>query len=88
MTAKTDPKRRPGRPPSPNSMPSKVEARVSLEQKATWGVIDGPNWLRKALDAERRKLDKARAPSTVRMTQADQNRCQKTTVLRREGVTR
>lgn len=66
MTAKTDPKRRPGRPPSPDSMPSKVEARVSLEQRATWDVIDGPNWLRKALDAERRKLDKARAPSTVR----------------------
>lgn len=60
MTAKTDPKRRPGRPPSPDSMPSKVEARVSLEQRATWDVIDGPNWLRKALDAERRKLDKAR----------------------------
>ena len=60
MTAKTDPKRRPGRPPSPDSMRSKVEARVSLEQRATWDVIDGPNWLRKALDAERRKLDKAR----------------------------
>ena len=65
MTAKTDPKRRPGRPPSPDSMPSKVEARVSLEQRATWDVIDGPNWLRKALDAERRKLDKARAPSAL-----------------------
>ncbi len=80
MTATTDPKRRPGRPPSPDSMPSKVEARVSLEQRATWDVIDGPNWLRKALDAERRKLDKARG---VAMTQADQSRCQKTTVLRR-----
>lgn len=63
MTAKTDPKRRPGRPPSPDSMSSKVEARVSLEQRSTWDVIDGPNWLRKALDAERRKLDKARIQS-------------------------